>query len=115
VHIDDLDRALAKGVDVKEYRIVRPDGRVRWIRERTFPVRNDDGEIYRIAGVAEDVTDRKEAEEILRFQKSLLRRRRRRRRTGSWWSPTTGRSSRTTGGSRSSGRSRKAWSTPAPS
>ena len=72
VHLDDLDRALAKGVDVKEYRIVRPDGMIRWIRERTFPVRNERGETYRIAGVAEDVTDRKEAEEILRFQKSLL-------------------------------------------
>ncbi len=47
----------------QEYRIVRPDGSIRWIRERGFPVRNDSGEIYRIAGIAEDITDRKRAEE----------------------------------------------------
>jgi two-component system, cell cycle sensor histidine kinase and response regulator CckA len=35
-------------------------------------VRNEKGEVYRLAGVADDVTDRKAAEEALRFQKSLL-------------------------------------------
>ena len=46
----------------KEYRIVRPDGVVRWIRDRSFPVRNEAGEFYRIAGVTEDITDRKRIE-----------------------------------------------------
>jgi PAS domain S-box-containing protein len=45
-----------------EYRITRPDGAVRWIRARGFPIRNGAGAIYRIAGVAEDITDRKSAE-----------------------------------------------------
>lgn len=44
------------------YRIIRPDGEERWIRDRAFPVRNERGEIYRIAGLAEDVTERIEAE-----------------------------------------------------
>jgi PAS domain S-box-containing protein len=50
------------GYDV-EYRIVRPDGAMRWIRDRAFPVRNAQGEVYRIAGIAEDITERKQAEQ----------------------------------------------------
>jgi PAS domain S-box-containing protein len=48
-----------------EYRIVKPDGSIRWIRDRSFPIRNNEGEIYRIAGLAEDITERKRAEEAL--------------------------------------------------
>jgi PAS domain S-box-containing protein len=47
------------------YRIVRPDGAVRWIHDRAFVVRNPDGEMYRIAGIADDITDRRELEEQL--------------------------------------------------
>jgi PAS domain S-box-containing protein len=46
-----------------EYRIVRPNGEVRWISDRGFPIRNPSGQIYRFAGIAEDITDRKQAEE----------------------------------------------------
>ncbi len=45
-----------------EYRIVRPDGSIRWIRDRGFPIRDAQGQVYRIAGIAEDVTCRKQAE-----------------------------------------------------
>jgi diguanylate cyclase (GGDEF)-like protein/PAS domain S-box-containing protein len=45
-----------------EYRIVRPDGSIRWIESRGFPVRDDTGKISRITGVAKDITERKEAE-----------------------------------------------------
>jgi len=45
-----------------EYRIVRPDGVVRWISSRAFPVRDASGAIYRVAGLSEDITARKEAE-----------------------------------------------------
>jgi PAS domain S-box-containing protein len=45
-----------------EYRIVRPDGSMRWIRDRGFPIRDAQGQVYRIAGIAEDVTCRKQAE-----------------------------------------------------
>jgi PAS domain S-box-containing protein len=48
----------------EEYRIVRPDGGVRWIKARNFPVRNEAGQIFRVAGVAEDITERKESEAI---------------------------------------------------
>ncbi|MBU6402403.1 MAG: response regulator, partial [Verrucomicrobia bacterium] len=46
-----------------EYRILRPDGGVRWIRDRAFPVRRGTGEVYCIAGIAEDVTERKRIED----------------------------------------------------
>ena len=54
------------GYDV-EYRVVRPDGGVRWVRDRAFPVRGPagpdgaPGPVIRIAGVAEDVTAQAEA------------------------------------------------------
>ena len=49
-----------------EYRIVRPDGSIRWIRDRAFPVRNPQGAVCRIAGISEDITQRKQAEASLR-------------------------------------------------
>jgi two-component system, cell cycle sensor histidine kinase and response regulator CckA len=56
----------AEGTYDIEYRIVRPDGTRRWVRARAFPVRNAEGRVFRVAGVAEDVTDRKHGEEALR-------------------------------------------------
>lgn len=52
----------------QEYRIVRPDGEVRWIRDRAFPVRNENDEVYRVAGVAQDVTGSKRMEDQLRWR-----------------------------------------------
>jgi PAS domain S-box-containing protein len=60
-----LEKQVSGDYD-QEYRIVRGDGAIRWIRDRAFPVRNERGEIYRIAGVATDVTDRKEVEQEIR-------------------------------------------------
>ncbi len=48
------------------YRILRPDGSVRWIQDRAFVVRDDAGEVERVVGVAEDITLRKLAEEAKR-------------------------------------------------
>ena len=45
-----------------EYRIVRPDGSIRWIRDRGFPIHDEQGRVYRFAGIAEDITSRKQAE-----------------------------------------------------
>ena len=51
-------RDAANGDYDKTFRINRPDGEVRWIRDRAFPVLDDEGELYRLAGFALDVTDR---------------------------------------------------------
>ncbi|MBD2506092.1 PAS domain S-box protein [Nostoc muscorum FACHB-395] len=41
----------------KKYRIIRPDGSIRWIRDRAFPIKNELGELVRIAGIAEDISE----------------------------------------------------------
>lgn len=63
IHPEDRERvrtaSLTKQVTgdyCEEYRIVRPDGTVRWIRDRAYPVRNHAGKVYRLAGLAEDIT-----------------------------------------------------------
>ena len=56
----------ATGEYNQEYRIVRPDGTLRWIRDRAFPIRDSSGNVIRIVGIAEDTTDRHRLErEIL--------------------------------------------------
>ena len=48
-----------------EFRIVRPDQAVRFIRAQTFPIRNALGEVVRMAGVAEDMTEERRVQETL--------------------------------------------------
>jgi PAS domain S-box-containing protein len=59
------------GGEPREYRIVRPDGTERWISDTGYVVKDGDGEIVRITGIAEDITDRKKAEEALYYKASL--------------------------------------------
>jgi PAS domain S-box-containing protein len=70
VHPEDRDRVLGVFYDCRDgqlmeatYRVVRPDGSVRWIHDRGFPIRDGSGQPYRFAGVAEDVTARRQSEE----------------------------------------------------
>jgi PAS domain S-box-containing protein len=63
---EDRDRVLlavqtkqAPGKYDEEYRILRPDGSERWIRDRAFPVRDAGGRIQRFVGVAQDITESK--------------------------------------------------------
>jgi len=48
-----------------EYRVDRPDGEIRWLLVHAAPIRNEQGEVYRIAGVGLDVTDSRKAESAL--------------------------------------------------
>ena len=60
-------RAIQAGGSYDEmYRIQRPDGAVRWIHDHAFPVRGVKGEIVRIVGTAEDITERRQLEEQYR-------------------------------------------------
>jgi len=76
IHPYDRDRvaeALGKQLQgeqdfEQEYRILRPDGSERWVWVRTFRVFNDKGKMTRIAGIAEDITERKYSEAELRRQ-----------------------------------------------
>ncbi|MDB5299535.1 MAG: domain S-box protein, partial [Phycisphaerales bacterium] len=73
IHPDDREGAIERMEQQKhgvftdsEFRVVRPDGSIRWVRGRAFPVKDQDGNVSRIAGLVEDITERKRAEEALR-------------------------------------------------
>jgi PAS domain S-box-containing protein len=66
VRIDVLDRQ-SRGEQIdKEYRVVRPDGSIRWVRDRAFPVKNAEGQFYRLVGIIDDFTEKKQVEEALK-------------------------------------------------
>jgi len=77
VHPDDLPRLqesirkeLEDGIYVDtDYRIIQPDGNVHWIRSRNFPITDKTGQTFRVAGIAEDITDLKRAELSLKAAK----------------------------------------------
>jgi PAS domain S-box-containing protein len=56
----------------QEYRIVRPDGEVRWIRDRGFHVLDEQGQPRRVVGIAEDITPLREAEHRLDASRALV-------------------------------------------
>jgi PAS domain S-box-containing protein len=73
VHPDDLsgvkrsvDEALKSGRLEHEFRVVHPDGRVRWLRSQGRILHDDHGRPIRMVGVNFDVTERRETEERLR-------------------------------------------------
>lgn len=57
----------------EEYRIIRPDGSLRWIWNLSFPIRNAAGEIHQVAGINRDVTERKQAEMALKASEERYR------------------------------------------
>jgi PAS domain S-box-containing protein len=73
---------------VVEYRIVRPDGEVRFVRSIVEAIRNDGGEPTRIAGATQDVTEQVKARELLRESEERLRKAERLAHVGHWhWDP----------------------------
>jgi PAS domain S-box-containing protein len=78
MHPEDRERIRASGeaqpaADYeREYRILRPDGAERWIRERAYPVRNPRGAVTAVAGIAQDITAYKEAALAVQRQHALM-------------------------------------------
>jgi len=78
IHPDDRERVTREferaGADPTqvEYRIVRPDGGLRWIWVRMFPVRTETGTQTRMIGIAQDCTERKQAESMQAFLASIV-------------------------------------------
>jgi PAS domain S-box-containing protein len=69
IHPDDQSRVAeawekiyTQGVFDHEYRILHPDGSVRWIRDWAHTYRDEKGEVVRIDGITSDITLRKQAE-----------------------------------------------------
>ena len=81
IYSDDLayaEESFAKiehtgGGETREYRIVRPDGTLRWISDRGFAIKDETGKVYRIAGIAEDITERKLAQQALQESEEKFR------------------------------------------
>jgi PAS domain S-box-containing protein len=82
--VDPSDRArAARAFDAEpeagprhdiEYRLVRPDGEVRWVHSRADVTRDEAGRPRRILGTIQDITDRRRAEEALRRSEEQYRR-----------------------------------------
>lgn len=58
----------------REYRILLPDGNVNWILDRAFPIRDTSGQVCQVAGIAEDITLRREVDAELRYKAESLAR-----------------------------------------
>jgi PAS domain S-box-containing protein len=54
--LDALDRIRRGEVVVQEYRILRPDGAVRWVRNTGFPIPDEEGRVLCMGGIAQDIT-----------------------------------------------------------
>ncbi len=82
IHPDDCElveegaRCLLSGgpIDNLEFRVVRPDGSTSWVTCRGYPILDAQGHVYRIAGCAQNISQRKVGEEDLRrISNHLLR------------------------------------------
>ena len=72
---DALERWVVAGPEAKldlDYRVVRPDGQIRWIQDRGVKIVGGQERTCRFAGVATDITDRKRVEEALREREQQL-------------------------------------------
>jgi PAS domain S-box-containing protein len=79
IHPDDMEQAhlmFARQIQGElvdsEYRIRTPEGLEKWIRDRAFPIRDEGGQLIRVVGVAEDITERKRVEGELRKIASVV-------------------------------------------
>ncbi len=73
VHPEDHERvresfvaSQVRGGYHEQYRVIRPDGTERWVDARTFPIHDSSGKVQSVAGIVEDITEQKLAEQKLR-------------------------------------------------
>jgi PAS domain S-box-containing protein len=79
LHPDDRERVLSaipalleRGALELEYRIVRPNGEVRWVQDRARVIYDEHGEALRLDGVVSDITEQKQAQAFLQHAQALL-------------------------------------------
>ena len=78
IHAEDRARVLQAAALKQErgdydetYRVLRPDGSVRWIRDRAYPIFGEKGGLERLVGTAEDITEYRMLEEQYRHSQKL--------------------------------------------
>jgi PAS domain S-box-containing protein len=67
-----FEEARKTGEFACEYRVILPDGSIRWLYGKGRVIVNRQGEIYRLVGITEDITEPKKIEEILKLQAQIL-------------------------------------------
>lgn len=78
VHPDDRQAIREKlplqreGEYDEQYRVVQPDGEIRWVRDRAYPITDETGEVVRVVGVVTDITERKRAQKERKRTRGLL-------------------------------------------
>ncbi len=78
IHPEDREYVMARfperevGTYNLEYRILQPNGNMRWVWSRAFPIRDANGVVYRVAGISEDITERRRTEDALAHERDLL-------------------------------------------
>ena len=72
--VDSFPRLLKAGAVDQEFRILRPDGEVRWLYDRSRAIRNSKGEVIRLDGISTDITERKLTEEGLKLYREVFSR-----------------------------------------
>ena len=81
VHPDDrlrIQEAWKRMVDQGDryeeiYRVLRPDGSLRWVRSRRYPIRDERGQVNHVTGIIQDITEEKLAEEALQSSEERFR------------------------------------------
>lgn len=81
IHPDDREQVIADiptdiasvkdFVDFHEYRIIKPDGNIIWVKARAYPIRDKSGQVTRVAGIAENITVRKTTEDSLHHAQKM--------------------------------------------
>ena len=79
IHPDDREKVSSVAVKKhdtgwyeNEYRIMRPDGSIRWIWDRGYAIHDEQGGIKRFVGIADDFTDKKKAEEQAAMMAAII-------------------------------------------
>ena len=71
--VQDKYRKFMNGERIEhEFRILRPDGKVIWLNVRGFAIKDNNGNVENLCGLATDITERKNSEEQLRRTSELL-------------------------------------------
>ena len=91
-HPDDRARVVQEVANLIEFaqplenevRFVLPDGKIRVFHSRAVPILSQSGEVVRIAGMSQDVTEQKQAQDQLRKSESLLAQAEEIAKLGSW-------------------------------